>query len=62
MSKIIDRIAKLISVKTFITMLIVGVFCWLALRGTIQPSSVDTITMAVIAYYFGTQHEKQNKE
>lgn len=62
MNKIIDRIAKFISVKTFVTLLVVGVYCWLALRGTIQPTSVETLTMAVIAYYFGTQHEKQNKE
>lgn len=57
---IIQKIAKLISVKTFVTFAIVGVFCTLAIKGSIDSQSVMTIASTVIAFYFGTQHEKGN--
>ena len=57
--KITENLAKLIKVKTGVTFAVVGVFVILALRGEIQPSEVVLLTGTVVAYYFGTQHEKK---
>ena len=58
--KVGEKVASLINVKTIATALVLGVFCRLALRGDILPDNVMYITTTVIAFYFGTQHEKKN--
>lgn len=50
--------ANLIKVKTIVTMTVITVFSVLALRGDIKADNVTTIVSTVIAFYFGTQHEK----
>ena len=52
------NLAGLIKVKTIVTLMVVGVFAVLALRGTIQPDNVMIIISMVVSFYFGTQHEK----
>ena len=59
MSVLRKNLANLIKVKTFITMIIIIVFAVLALRGDISPDNVMVIVSTVIAFYFGTQHEKR---
>jgi hypothetical protein len=54
-----EKFAKLINVKTLVTLLVMIVFCVLALRRDIAPDNVMYITTSVIAFYFGTQHEKK---
>ena len=61
MKKLIENVAELIKVKTIATFAIVAVFAVLALRGTITADNVMIIVSTVIAFYFGTQHEKVNK-
>lgn len=56
--KIIDNLAALIKVKTLVTFVVVAVFAVLALRGDIEPDNIMLIVSTVIAFYFGTQHEK----
>ena len=51
--------ANLVKVKTFLTLAITTVFTVLALRGDISPDNVMVIVSTVIAFYFGTQHEKK---
>ena len=58
MKKFVDNIADLIKVKTLATFVIVAVFAVLALRGSITADNVMIIVSTVIAFYFGTQHEK----
>lgn len=53
------NLANLIKVKTFITMVVIAIFAVLALRGDIAPDNVMVIVSTVIAFYFGTQHEKK---
>lgn len=60
MKKLIDKLAELINVKTIVTFALIGVFCVLALRGTINPDNVMIVVTTVIAFYFGTQHEKRS--
>lgn len=61
MQSIIKNIAALIKVKTIVTLVIVTVFAVMALRGSDIPDSVMTITTTVVAFYFGTQVEKEKK-
>lgn len=58
MKKLIDNVADLIKVKTLATFVIVAVFAVLAVRGSITADNVMIIVSTVIAFYFGTQHEK----
>ena len=59
MKKIVENLANLIKVKTLVTIVVMIVFGILALRGDIQPNQVVLIVTNVIAFYFGTQHEKK---
>jgi hypothetical protein len=59
MNKIGENLAALIKVKTLITVAIVGVFSWLALRGDISPEQVVTMAGMVVSFYFGIQAEKK---
>lgn len=53
------NVANLVKVKTFVTLTIIAVFAVLALRGDITADNVMNIVCSVIAFYFGTQHEKK---
>jgi len=56
-----ENISKLINVKTIITFALMAVFSILALKGTISTDNVMIVVTTVIAFYFGTQHEKVSK-
>ena len=55
----LKNIANLLKVKTIVTLAIIAVFAILALRGDITPDNVMMITVTVVSFYFGTQHEKK---
>lgn len=61
MKTAIENAAKLITVKTIVTFVLIGLFTVLAMRGSITPDNVMIVVTTVIAFYFGTQHEKVNK-
>ena len=50
---------KLINIKSIVTILLSIVFCVMAVMGEISGSEYLTIFATVIAFYFGTQHEKK---
>lgn len=54
------NLANLIKVKTISTVVILAVFAVLALRGDIASDNVMVIVSTVMAFYFGTQHEKHD--
>lgn len=54
------NLANLIKVKTIVTMVVLAVFAVLALRGDIPADNVMVITSTVMAFYFGTVHEKKS--
>lgn len=62
MKKFIDNLANLIKVKTIVTFLVMIVFTVLALKGSISSDEIMYVTISVISFYFGTQHEKTDKE
>ena len=59
MKQFAKNLAALIKVKTIVTLLVIFVFVVLALRGDIAPDNVMVIVSTVVAFYFGTQHEKK---
>lgn len=54
----LKNLANLIKVKTIVTMVVISVFAYLAVKGAITPDNVMIIVSSVIGFYFGTQHEK----
>lgn len=57
---VVKNLANLIKVKTIVTLVVLAVFAGLALRGDISPDNVMVIVSTVVAFYFGTQHERES--
>ena len=57
-----DKIKNLINVKSLVTLILTVLFFILAVMKVIDANAVLTIYTTVIAFYFGTQHEKNNNE
>lgn len=55
------NLANMVKVKTLVTIAVITVFSVLALRGDITPDNVMVIVSTVVAFYFGTQHEKKEQ-
>lgn len=54
-----ERVKKLIDVKSFVTLSLTVVFCIMSLKGEIQDQFL-TIYTTIIAFYFGTQYQKNS--
>lgn len=59
MNKLIDRLVKLLTVKSLVTLTLTGVFAALAALGRLSETQFMTIFTTVIAFYFGTQTVKE---
>ena len=57
MDKIIKRLGNLLSVKSLVTLVLTGVFAYMAATGGISQDFM-TIYAVIIAFYFGTQSQK----
>ncbi|MBE6976604.1 MAG: hypothetical protein E7439_05355 [Ruminococcaceae bacterium] len=57
--ELLKNLAALIKVKTIVTMVVIGVFAVLAIRGEITSDNVMIIVSSVISFYFGTVSEKE---
>lgn len=53
-------IQNLLTVKSVVTILLTVVFAYLAIVGRISGEQFLTIFSVVIAFYFGTQYEKNS--
>ena len=62
MSNFVKNLAALVKVKTIVTLVVIGIFAVLALRGDISPDNVMIVVSTVIAFYFGTQVEKTDAD
>ena len=60
--KIKEKLAKLIDVKSLVTLILTAVFAVQTVRGMITSDQFQTIFTTVIAFYFGTQFNKKSKE
>ncbi len=54
----LQRISKLLTVKSIVTISLTGVFAYLAAVGRISGQEFLTVFTVVISFYFGTQAEK----
>lgn len=52
-----EKLAKLIDVKSLVTIALTGVFAYQAITGTISQD-FTVIYSVIIAFYFGTQYQK----
>lgn len=57
-----DKLMKLIDVKSLITLILAGVYGAKAVFGDISPEQLQTVFTTVIAFYFGTQYNKNKEE
>ena len=57
MGNIIKRAASLLSVKSIVTLVLTGVFAYLAVKKMISQEFMMVYTV-IIAFYFGTQSQK----
>ena len=57
--EVLKKIAKLIDVKSIITLLLT---CVVAYKAIIGEMDIQEIYLMIIAFYFGTQVEKKKEE
>ena len=57
-----DKIAKLLTVKSIVTLVLTGVFSYMSITGEITGQDFLTIFTVIIAFYFGTQYERKNTD
>lgn len=62
MKELLKNLANLIKVKTVVTFVVIAVFAVMALRGEIASDNVMIVVSTVLAFYFGTQHEKDGEK
>lgn len=58
----VNKLLKLVNVKSIVTIVLTAVFAALSLKGVISGEQFLMIFTTVIAFYFGTQHEKKEDE
>ena len=52
-------LARLLSVKSLVTVMLTSVFCYLSITGVINSEQFQTIFTVIISFYFGTQAKKE---
>lgn len=56
-----EKIAKLIDVKSILTLIFAVVFSYLSISGRISGQEFLTIFTVIISFYFGTQTAKKTE-
>lgn len=57
-----EKLAKLINVKSIITIILSAVFAYLAVVGKVSAEQFLTIFTVIVSFYFGTQSTKKESE
>lgn len=57
----VEQLIKLLKVKSLVTLLLTLVFAYLSVVGAIGEQLFMTVFSVIIAFYFGTQSEKNSK-
>ena len=60
METVLNRVLKLLSVKSIVTLTLTAVFAWQAVAGQISQDFM-TVYAVVIAFYYGTQTSKKEE-
>jgi hypothetical protein len=61
MQDLVKRLTNLLTVKSLVTIILTVVFAYMAVSGQISADFM-TIYTVVIAFYFGTQSEKNSNK
>lgn len=56
------NIAKLIDVKSLVTLILTAVFAVLSVQGRISAEQFLTVYTVIMSFYFGIQYEKKNEK
>lgn len=56
-----DKLSKLLSVKSIVTLILTLVFAFLACTRQVTPQQFIEIFAVIIAFYFGTQYQKKEE-
>lgn len=56
-----ERLTKLLTVKSIVTIILTAVFAYLSVIGMVGVDQFLTVFTVIIAFYFGTQAEKANQ-
>lgn len=59
MRNLLQKITKLVDVKSLVTLCLTVVFCFLSIKGKVSAEQFLTIFTVVISFYFGTQYNKK---
>lgn len=62
MEKIKNRLAKLIDVKSIITILLCAVFAYLSVVGSISADNFQTVFLMIITFYFTRRTDTNEAE
>ena len=54
-----QRLSRLLTVKSLVTVILTGVFAYLSVAGVLTGQEFLTVFTVVISFYFGTQTEKK---
>ena len=57
-----NKLAKLIDVKSIVTLVLTAVFAALSLTGKLSAEQFQTVFTTATAFYSGTQYQKNSKE
>ena len=57
-----ERLSKLLTIKSIVTLLLTIVFCYLSVIRIIAPELFMTVFTTVVAFYFGVQTEKKTAQ
>lgn len=58
----LKKLAKLLDVKSIVTLVLTAVFSYLAIIGVIVADQFMTVFTVVISFYFGTQVGKREQK
>ena len=56
-----ERLERLMSVKSIVTLILSGAFVYLAINGEVSSQEFMTVFTMVITFYFGSQIERDGK-
>ena len=57
-----EKLKNLLTVKSIVTIVLTAAFTYLSVTGQISPAQFLTIFTVIVAFYFGTQKQKQDNE
>ena len=61
MDSLLKRLSTLLGIKNLVTVILTLVFAYLSVNNMISSNEFLTVFTVVIAFYFGTESDKQTK-